>query len=238
VGLTLEQCGETLLMLASRIDQGQFNHLSGLGLSSSPSDIAAMETAMARFHAAGLKNPFVQIPPGQEALEAHARGLGLTPYKRPWVKFHRAPENPPAVETDLVAERVDLSNAETFGQVVIAAFGMPAILTGWIAGLVGRPGWQCFLAYDGPRAVAGAALYVRGRTAWFGIGATLPDARRRGAQSALLARRIAAAGEAGATDLTVETGLPLPGEAGPSFANILRAGFLPAYERANWTLPA
>jgi hypothetical protein len=41
--------------------------------------------------------------------------------------------------------------------------------------LHGNSGWSC-----------AAALYVDGEMAWLGIGATKPDVRRRGGQSALL----------------------------------------------------
>jgi GNAT superfamily N-acetyltransferase len=66
-----------------------------------------------------------------------------------------------------------------------------------------------------------------------GLGATLAEHRGQGAQTALLAARIEAAREAGAGVLTTETGIPAPGEAGPSFHNIQRAGFAIAYRRAN-----
>jgi hypothetical protein len=33
-------------------------------------------------------------------------------------------------------------------------------------------------------------------------------------------------------------GEPLPGEDRPCYRNIIRCGFTPAYERANWSFPA
>ena len=84
--------------------------------------------------------------------------------------------------------------------------------------------------------MAGAALRVSGGVGWLGIGATRPEHRGRGAQSALLAARIAAGLARGVEGFTTETGRPLPGEAGPSFANIKRAGFRIAYDRPNWAL--
>jgi hypothetical protein len=55
----------------------------------------------------------------------------------------------------------------------------------------------------------------------------------------LLARRIADARQAGAATVVTETGTPPPGKDGehPSFRNICRAGFEPAYERTNFRPP-
>jgi hypothetical protein len=79
-------------------------------------------------------------------------------------------------------------------------------------------------------------MHIADRIGWLGIGATRPEHRRRGAQSSLLAARIAAGLELGVEGFTTETGRPLPGEPGPSFANIQRAGFQIAYDRPNWAI--
>jgi hypothetical protein len=52
----------------------------------------------------------------------------------------------------------------------------------------------------------------------------------------MLAWRVAAAAEAGASLITTETGKPLPDEDHPSYRNIVRSGFAIAYERANWAV--
>ncbi len=79
-----------------------------------------------------------------------------------------------------------------------------------------------------------AAMYVHGAFAWLGIGATKPQMRKRGGQSALLARRIADARKFGARQASTETGVPQAGQPAPSYANILKAGFSVAYVRPNW----
>jgi GNAT superfamily N-acetyltransferase len=65
-------------------------------------------------------------------------------------------------------------------------------------------------------------------------GATLPEARGRGAQSALLTARVRAATGEGCRWLVAETGAEGPGEHNPSLHNMVRVGFEPLYERANW----
>jgi GNAT superfamily N-acetyltransferase len=151
----------------------------------------------------------------------------------PWQKFERGAEPAPEAATELeVAETVD---GESFGLVAAEGSGLPPETGPALAAIVGAPGWHCFLAAaDGEPAAAGA-LYVDGTGAWLGIGATRPAFRRRGAQSALLAARIERARALGAGLLTTETGADDPG---PSFRNIERAGFRPAYVRPNWLSPA
>ncbi|MER6159534.1 hypothetical protein ABT147_28960 [Streptomyces sp. NPDC001868] len=65
-------------------------------------------------------------------------------------------------------------------------------------------------------------------------GATLPDARGRGAQSALLAARLRAAPAEGCRWIVAETGVEGPGEHNPSLRNLVRAGFEPMYDRPDW----
>jgi GNAT superfamily N-acetyltransferase len=156
--------------------------------------------------------------------------------ERRWVKFWR-PANPaPQTATDLEIVPVDRQSAGRFADAVLAGFGMPPVLKSWLAALPGRDGWHCLMAMANGVAVAGAALRVSGGIGWLGIGATRPEHRRRGAQSALLAARIEAGLAQGVEGFATETGRPLPGEAGPSFANIKRAGFRIAYDRSNWAI--
>ena len=58
-------------------------------------------------------------------------------------------------------------------------------------------------------------------------------AERAGAQSALLAARIAVAADAGCTVLATETGESISGEKNPSLDNIRRAGFEQVCSRLN-----
>lgn len=77
-------------------------------------------------------------------------------------------------------------------------------------------------------------MFVGSRVGWLGIAATLPEYRRRGAQSALLAARIRAAGGSGCELVVTETGALVDGKPSNSYRNILRAGFELDYVRANY----
>jgi GNAT superfamily N-acetyltransferase len=124
--------------------------------------------------------------------------------------------------------------ADRVGDVICRSHGMPPSLVPWFSALVGRPGWRFFVV-DGADAapVAAGALFVDGLHAWLGMGATLPEARCQGAQTALLAARVEAAQALGCTVAAVETGVPDDGAPSPSLNNIRRAGFRAVGVRRN-----
>jgi hypothetical protein len=238
IGLETADIGGAFMFMASRVPALQFNWLSGTGLFGD--DGSSIADAVRRFRAVGQKTFSVQIPPGQNAsrCESHARATGLAPHPLGWAKFHRDTAKPPVVQTNLQIREVGPDERDAFAATAIAGFGMPAPMASWLSQIVGRERWHAYVAYDGATALGAAAMYVDGDFAWLGIGATRPEGRRRGSQSALLARRIADAGRLGAKHATTETGVPQPGQPAPSYANILKAGFTVAYVRPNWTEPA
>jgi GNAT superfamily N-acetyltransferase len=88
--------------------------------------------------------------------------------------------------------------------------------------------------FDGETSVAGGALFVKGDVGWLGIASTLPAHRRHGAQGALMARRIRDAVELGCRWVVTETGEDTPEHPNPSYHNMLRTGFVLAYQRPNY----
>jgi len=70
--------------------------------------------------------------------------------------------------------------------------------------------------------------------AWLGFGATTEGYRRRGGQSAMFARRLQDARDAGCRLAITETGEESADDPNPSYHNMLRAGFQLAYARRNW----
>ena len=152
----------------------------------------------------------------------------------PWQKFERG-VGPYAATTDL--QVADARAPDDFAQAVVLGYGLPTAFAGWVANLVGRAGWHCFVAYDGTAAAGAGTLYVSGDTGWLGTAATRPEQRGRGAQSAILAARVARARELGVTRLVTETGVPRDGAPGASYRNILRAGFRETYVRPNYAAP-
>jgi hypothetical protein len=229
-GVAHRRVGDGVLLTAPGLDGSlPFNRLTGYGLAGArPEDL---DGAIRAFEAAGVKTWTIQVPPAAIRLAELATARGLVPHPRTWVKFARGTEPPPA--GGLRVRPAEPADAETFGEICRAAFGMPDTVAPWIAALVGRPRWRCFLACDGDETVGTGALFVSNGLGWLGFGGTLPGHRGRGGQTAMLAARIAAGIAAGCRAFSTETGLPLPGEPGPSFRNICRAGFREVYRRPN-----
>ena len=210
-----------------------FNHAFGLGL-----DRPAGEDDLDRLAAAyGGRAHHVALSPAArpDDLGRRLAARGYAP-DYGWVKFRRGVEPLPAPATRLrvvPAER----HAAAFGAIETRAFGLPPFAAAWLAALPGRPGWSCLVALDGEEPVAAAALYADGPVGWVTFGATLPERRGRGGQTALLAARIARAAELGCTAVAVESGAREPGRAEASYRNIVAAGFEPRYLRPNLRSP-
>jgi GNAT superfamily N-acetyltransferase len=102
------------------------------------------------------------------------------------------------------------------------------------ASCVGKPNWRQYAVWEGERIIAVGSIFVNGECADMFGGATLPERRGRGAQSALLTARARAAQAAGCRWLVAETGAEDPGDHNTSLHNMLRAGFEPLYERVTW----
>jgi hypothetical protein len=65
-------------------------------------------------------------------------------------------------------------------------------------------------------------------------GATAPQYRQRGSQTAVIAARAQVAAEAGCRWVVTQTGVEGPGTHNSSLHNLLRLGFQALYERPNW----
>jgi GNAT superfamily N-acetyltransferase len=152
------------------------------------------------------------------------------------MKFSRG-VGPRQAQSDLVVARVEPERAGDFAAVVAGGFEMPEWATPLAANVVGRPGWSCYVAYDGATPAGAGALYLHERIGWLGFGATLPQFRGRGAQSAILAARIEEARRLGCAAVTTETGELEEGRPSSSYRNIVRAGFREVGVRENYRAP-
>jgi len=166
----------------------------------------------------------------EAGLEDDLRARGYRP-GYPWHKFARRAA-PLAAATELDVEPA--RRPEDFALPIVRGFGIPEAMTPWFASLAGRPGWHCFVAYAGAEPASAGALFVSGETGWLGLGATVPELRGRGGQGAVIAGRVSRAAELGLGLVVTETGAPRDGRPGPSYRNIVRAGFEVAYERPNY----
>jgi len=232
LGVSVEPLGSGCLSMAPKVDVLGMNRTFGLGLREpvSRQQIAALSGTYRR---AGCRRFFAQISPYAMPGELH-RWLteeGFSLYNN-WVKLYRSVEDPQRAETDLSIQRIHAPGE--FGTIVATAFGWPEQVAPWIARTVGRPGWHHYMAFEGERPVATGAFFAAGEFAWLDLASTLPEARGRGAQSALLYRRAIDAAAAGCRWLTVETAEERPDNPAPSYRNMVRAGFRVAYSRPNF----
>lgn len=171
---------------------------------------------------------FVQVPDHvlDPELLRH-RGFEPGPPLRRLVAAAAAP--PPQTPLCLVVA----GPREADAVVAVATAGFGEDEPDWWAAALGRPGWTQLLALDGEVPVATAALHVAGAVAWIGATTTVPAARGRGAQTALLRERLRLARSAGAERVVAKA------DAGSSSErNLLRAGFTPAYDVLHWRRPA
>ena len=137
---------------------------------------------------------------------------------------------------DLVVVEATLADARRFGELAARCNELPLEYAPGLSSTIGHPGWRHYFVLDGQRPIAAAALYVEGDVAWAGLGGTLPGDRRRGAQSALLARRVRDAHDAGARWITSWTTAELSGRPNQSLRNMKRLGFEVRYESENHVL--
>jgi GNAT superfamily N-acetyltransferase len=233
-GLRREELGSISASAASRVDVLAFNRVLGLGLKE-PATEGDVDRVLEWYAAVGSRRFFVQLAPGAAPAELPAwlENRGLRSYNN-WVKLARGVEETPEVTTDLRVERIGPEQGGEFATIAAQAFDWPDEVRPWIVRSVGRPGWHHYMAYDGSTPVATGSLYVEEGGGWLDFAATVAEHRGRGAQSALLARRIRDAADRGCSFLTVETAQDKPDRRAPSFHNTRRFGFRVAYLRANY----
>ena len=195
-------------------------------------DRSSLLRACRIYREAGVSRFFLHAESEPNAADLAACGLREA---RAWQKFSRdadgAPDDtPPHVDIRQVAP----GEAADFARIACAAFDLGQIAERWIAGAAGHDGWHFFLSeIDGQPAGTGA-LFIRDGLAWTDFGATDPEFRQRGAQSAILRHRVRFAEQAGCHTVITGTGVAVPGDPQHSYANILRAGFTETAQRKNY----
>jgi GNAT superfamily N-acetyltransferase len=238
-GIQAASVGSGVLGMASTTDVLALNRVVGLGVRA-PASERHLDRIVRAYREAGAPRFFVQVCPAAEPsdLPAWLESRGLRHYNN-WVKLYRGVE--PAVEasTDLRIEQIDGSRAAAFAAVCASCFDWPDFVREWVTALVERPGWHHYMAFDGERPAATGAFYARRADAWLDFASTLPEYRGRGAQSALISRRIEDARALGCRCLVVETAQQRPEREAPSYRNTLSFGFRVAYLRPNylWSAP-
>jgi GNAT superfamily N-acetyltransferase len=233
-GVVVSNEREPFCAMASKIDILAFNRMIGFGAGDTPKQKSITEL-IRNYQEHGVRRFFVQLSPlasetevGQ-LLESH----GFR-YHNNWVKLFRRIDPIPVAETVLEIREISTENGLRFGEIVARAFDWPASVVSLVADTVGRQGWSHYMAFDGDLPVATGGMFISGVYVWIDFASTLPEYRGKGAQSALLARRIEDAAKLGCKWLVVETAEELPDKPAPSYRNMIRSGFETAYLRKNY----
>jgi len=235
--LQVEESDDCVAFFAPSVDILLFNRVMGLGLRTSARP-GVTGSLVERYITHGVRNFGFQLSPeaAPSSLpdELAASDLHIRDY---WTKVYRPREPVASIPTDLRIDRIDVSQADIFAEVACLGFGMPNSLKPLMAATVGRTGWHHYMACDDSGPAAVGALFVRDGVGWLGVATTLPDYRRRGAQGAIMSRRLVDGMELGCKWFVTETGKDLPDKPNPSFHNMMHTGFIVAYDRPNYMRP-
>lgn len=235
LGLHHETVSDVLVSVAARDPSILLNR--ALGLDVDAADAAGTIRRIAdTYRRHGVARYFLHVHGPVEADPAGnvLAGAGLRRH-RGWMAFVRDLDDlPPAIETPFRIERIGPGHGSDYGRIAAAGFDLTDRAVPLVAALAARPDWHLFMTFDGDRPVGGGALFRHGEYGWFDFGATHPDYRGRGSQTALLAHRIRAAAALGCRRLFTETGEAVPGDPQHSYRNILRAGFREVALRDNY----
>jgi GNAT superfamily N-acetyltransferase len=221
--------------MMSEIDMLAYNRVIGLGSSTLASE-GQIDAIIDTYVTAKITRFFVQVSPyaQPQKIQQMLEQKGFSHYNN-WAKLYRKAETPiPPVHTALTVVEIGKEQAEEYGKLVIQCFEWDERLAAVFAGTVGAPGYKTYFAMEGQKPVGIAALYTNGKYASMAIAGTLPGHRGKGAQSALLGRRIEDAKALGCQYMIAETAEEKPDRPVASYRNMRRMGFEIAYLRPNY----
>jgi ribosomal protein S18 acetylase RimI-like enzyme len=235
-GVQVRRIGGAVVAIAARVDVLSFNRAVGLGMAE-PASEGQIDEITDTYRAAGAPRFFIQVSPA-------ARPAGILDWltargfvhHNNWMKLWRDAGPPPKAETELAVIRIGEERAGDWAGIVAAAFEFPTPLQDWLAEGVGRGDVLHYLALDGDRPVGAASVFLAGEVGHLSWAATLPEARGRGAQSALIATRLRDGILRGCRWFVSETAEDLPEKPNPSTHNLRRMGFELLYLRPNYRL--
>jgi GNAT superfamily N-acetyltransferase len=176
------------------------------------------------FAAQGVSRYFVWLSPGPD-LPLVREWLGDFGFvKVPWTRYPTLAHN----DQPAASARGHLVTREVSGDEIASA--RPEIGEAMMEGFAesaGREGFHHYMAFDSDRPVAVATLVRFEEIGYLTYAGTAEPHRRRGAQTALIAHRVAQARALGCTSIISQTLTMLT----DSLANLQRAGFREVYEQ-------
>jgi hypothetical protein len=219
--------GGLLALLTTSPGLGFLNSVSGLTQES----MNALPAVIAVFTAAQVSSLSLAADQPTSALAAGLRRLGFVPAPpRPAGTIDLAPRHStPTAAPDLrLTEAGTRDEERLFLDTLIAGYAASPEVSRFLRAEHAAAGIRRFLAWRGKTPVAAAAFSLHGNVAVLGGAATVPAARRSGAQTALLHYRLSQAAADGARAAAVTAA---PDSA--SARNLARAGFT-MHSRPSW----
>lgn len=202
----------------------------GLGLDGMPTE-ASMDLLESFFRDRGAAVSHEVCPLADAGLLPMLHQRGYAPVESTSVMFLDPGETAAAPPTDVQVRVAAASERDTWTRTAADGWGLPEPISEMMRTSFGAAGTVAFIAELDGQAIASAAMSIQGSVALLAGASTVPLWRRRGAQGALLASRLAYARDAGC-------GLVMfcaqPGST--SQRNAERTGFRVAYTRTKWAL--
>ncbi len=209
----------------------------------------ALEELLSLHRSEGVDRFFVHVSERIDPrLAPQLRAAGLVRYPRSWVKLGcslrkgaaatpalPAP-HPRAGGTAAPIRPLTAREAGRFAELMRRCFDLPQELDAVFRGLVGAEGFDALGAFAGDQLCAVGLMYSAEGTAYLAGGATDPEHRRRGFQSALIRARLDLASARGCSVVCTETGEERPGQPQHSQRNLQRHGLVPLAVRHNYAL--
>jgi GNAT superfamily N-acetyltransferase len=241
MGLAGRRIGGGIALAASKDPSGFWSKAQGFGFGQ-PLTADVVAEVVDFYHSEGVASANFHLldrvlPPDWPEIAAK---YGLAK-RHSLVKIARDDRRVAPAPTTLRVGPIEDADREAWAAVQIEAFGFddPDGRMAEMLRSIGRiEGITAYGAWDGDLLVGTGALFVDGEAGQLVSGATRPEYRGRGAQSALLARRTQDALAAGCRQVFAETGKPADGEHNPSLENLRRAGYEVIYDRPVWAWKA
>lgn len=232
LGLRCEPVDGGTAFVADRFPHPTVNRVTGFGLDR-PLAEAELDRAIAHYpHRVFSIQPSPMSRPSDTGGWLAARGFAVEFHWLVWARDTASlPEDPP---TEFELRRLGPEHAAEFAALVCGAYSIPPALAPLHAAGVGRPRWHHWGAFDGARLVSAGILYDGGEVGRLSTAGTLPSHRGRGAQGALLVRRMREARGLGCRWVCAETADDLPARPNRSVHNLVRLDWRLLHRRPAW----
>jgi len=194
-GIHLERFGDVVAAATpGRPDLDFMNRIHGLAFA----EPAVLVEVLSFYRSLGLR-PWIELPPGAEEVAAHLAEAGARPVESLSVLFGTAYARPSPPNVEI--RRVGGADARRFADLLLAGHGVSAAARAVDAPGIAAAGLRNDITFytavvDGHEAGAGV-LAPHDRVGYLAQASTLPAFRRRGCQTALVARRIADSADLG-----------------------------------------